>query len=213
MMNIVGVYQPLEDLRELEQNGLSIMEDDTPILRNNIIAVLEAKGLNVSDLSTITGISRQNINAVVHNKMKPGVDFALKVSQVLGVSVNELFELTEEAWIRPYKKDRDIALFIDMIHMAIVDNKQKKAFIEENGFEFYNVKTNEQVTKADYEERLRQFIDSKRVALTEKMKEEEPDLTANQIKSAVVEQLRSEFHEEYSKIYKRLGKNVPPYTV
>lgn len=208
-----GIYQQLSSLKELEEHKLCIVEDDIEVVGNNILKILEEKGLTIADLATITGISRQNINAVVRGKMKPGIDFVLKIAYVLGVSVEELFYLTKDAWIRPFKYDRDVTLYIDLIHMAIIDTKKKREFISETNYEYFNVHTKEQLTKEEYERRLKNYIEDRKDKLIEEMKETNSDMTVNQIKSAVVESLREEFHQEYTKIYKKLGKRFEPYVV
>jgi SPX domain protein involved in polyphosphate accumulation len=65
--------EKINSLSELKEKGLCIIDEDEPTVENHIMQILKEKGLLVSDLAKLTGISRQNINAVVKNKMKPGV--------------------------------------------------------------------------------------------------------------------------------------------
>lgn len=205
--------EKINELSELREKGLCIIEDDMITVKNNILTVLEQKDLLISDLAKLTGISRQNINAVVRNKMKPGIDFVLKVSFVLGVPAEELFSLTDDAWIKPYKHERDATLYIDLVNLEIVDTKEKRKAIAESNHEYFQVETGELLTKDEYEARLKEYIDQNREYKQETLKEEDEELTVNQIKSLAVEELKSEFNSNYSKIYKKLGRRIVPYVV
>jgi len=203
----------INELSELREKGLCIIEDDMITVKNNILTILDQKDLLISDLAKLTGISRQNINAVVRNKMKPGIDFVLKVSFVLGVPAEKLFHLTDDAWIKPYKHERDATLYIDLVNLEIVDTKEKRKAIAETKHEYFQVETGELLTKEDYESRLKDYIDQNRVYKQDTLKEEDDELTVNQIKSLAVEELKSEFNSQYSKIYKKLGRRIVPYVV
>lgn len=208
-----GYREKVSSLNELKKQGLCIIEDDAIVVENHILEILEQKGLLISDLARLTGISRQNINAVVRNKMKPGVDFVLKVSYVLGEPIEKLFVLTDEAWVKPYKHERDATLYLDMIHMEKVDTKEKRRAIKETGFEFYHIETREQISRKEWESRLKEFVERHFEEKEQQVKKEDESLTANQIKSTVAEELREEFNSLYSKIYKKLGQRIEPYVV
>ena len=150
----------LKDLSELKSLGLSIIEDDQETVKNKLHDILKEKGLIISDLSKLTGISRQNINAVIRNKMKPSIEFVLKVSYVLGLkNVDDIFSLTEDAWVKPYRQERDATIYVNVIDMTMVDTKQKRIEIKESGHEYYHVETGELFTKEEREELLRKHLD------------------------------------------------------
>ena len=47
------------------------------------------------DLAERTGVSRQTINAIEQGKFNPSTVLALKMSEVFGIPVNEIFQLEE----------------------------------------------------------------------------------------------------------------------
>lgn len=205
--------EKIDSLAELKQKGLCIIDEDEATVENHIMTILKEKGLLVSDLAKLTGISRQNINAVVKNKMKPGVDFALKVSHVLGIFVEELFTLTESAWVKPYKQERDSTLYVDVVKLMILDNTAKKEEIAVNGFEYINQDTKEYMSRDEHAELLKEYLNTHTPAKVEELKEEGSDLSTVKLTSQAKEELRNEFNEKYIRVYKKLGERIQPYVI
>lgn len=205
--------EQIQSLEELKNRGLYIIQEEDVVVNNHIMEIIKEKGLLVSDLAKLTGISRQNINAVVKNKMKPGIDFALKVAFVLDLSVEKIFTLTENAWVRPYKRERDSTLYIDMVNLVIVDNTTKREEINKTGHEYYDVKTQRYLTKKRRDELVRNYIDTGLDLKTEELKREFSEMTTNQINSLAIEELKKEFSQRYLRIYKKLGERIVPYTM
>lgn len=54
------------------------------------------KEVTQAQLAEIIGVSRQTINAIEKNKYVPSTVLALKLSRFFGVSVNELFDLSDD---------------------------------------------------------------------------------------------------------------------
>lgn len=208
-----ATIEKINDLSELKNRGLYIIDDDEITVKTRIPQVLKEKGLIASDLAKLTGISRQNINAVVKNNMKPGIDFALKTSFVLGKSVEELFELTANAWIKPFKIGSDISVFIDVIHHIILDNRIKKALLQQDPSEFIELKTGKRFTKQEHDALLRTYISDNKDKEEERIKKTNPKLSLNKIKSMAIKNLQQEFRLNYSRIYKRLGEKIQPYVL
>lgn len=62
----------------------------------NIIKVERArKDMTQQDLAERIGVSRQTINSIESNRYVPSTVLALKISELFGISVNELFQLEE----------------------------------------------------------------------------------------------------------------------
>lgn len=62
----------------------------------NTIKVERAKNnFTQEDLAKRIGVSRQTINSIEKGKYVPSTTLALKMSEVFGVSVNELFSLKD----------------------------------------------------------------------------------------------------------------------
>ncbi len=56
------------------------------------------RGMTQEELARAVGVSRQTINYIERGKYKPSVMLALKLSEILKVGVEELFELEESDW-------------------------------------------------------------------------------------------------------------------
>lgn len=207
------VIEKINDLSELKERGLYIIEDDDIVVETKLPQVLKEKGLITSDLAKLTGISRQNINAVIRKKMKPGIDFALKTSYVLGVPVEELFTLTEEAWVKPYKVGADISVFVDVINLIVLDNRIKKALLKKDACEYVDVTTGQKLTKQEYDSLLKQYIAQNKEQQEDLVKKANPKMSPKRVKSVAVENLKREFRLKYSRIYKRLGEKIQPYVL
>lgn len=191
MTNAVAYKKKINSLDELKKMGLKIIEDNEDTVENRLQEILNEKGLLISDLSKLTGISRQNINAVIRNKMKPSIEFVLKVSYVLGIDkVDGIFTLSENAWVKPYRQERDATVYINMIDMTLVDTKQKRQEIKENGFEYYNVETKELLTKEQHDDLLRKYLeDNLESRIQELRKEILEDLKESGELSAIKQEL------------------------
>lgn len=125
-----------ERLEKLYELGYDIEKKQQPV-----IVLLEEEMLNkritTMTLCKKTGISRQTMNAVINGKMKPGVDFALKVSKVIGVPVEELFTLHESAWETLLTKDSQ-SIYWDMSKLVLIERKEMKKIEEDKGIEYWN---------------------------------------------------------------------------
>lgn len=147
----------LNNIDELKSYGYDIMDKEN-VLDNKIKHLLEIKGLNQSDLSKLTGISRQNISDIIQNKLKPGVDFAMKIAKILDVPVEEVFILDESAWYKIAKLDDDTTIFVDLYDLRIIDNRERKKQIKEGELEYYLIKENKCINEAMYKELLKEYI-------------------------------------------------------
>jgi putative transcriptional regulator len=64
-------------------------------MRNNIKVERAKKDMTQEQLAEALGVSRQTINAIEKNKYLPSTLLALKMSNLFGLTVNELFVLEE----------------------------------------------------------------------------------------------------------------------
>ncbi|WPQ59650.1 helix-turn-helix transcriptional regulator [Paenibacillus polymyxa] len=196
--------QPIKNLSELKKNDLYIIENDTDVVEVFIPQLLKEKGMLISELAKLTGTSRQYINSVIRNKMRPGIDFALKVSFVFGEPVEKIFKLTEDCWFTPVKSG-DSPVYIDLLHMQLIDSAEKRRRIQNDNLEYFNEKTKQTYTKADYEKMLKSYVDQKIQSKEEKNKDNDSILFKNELKT--------EFSRNYSKIYKKIGRKMTPYSL
>lgn len=63
---------------------------------NNIKEFRTKAGFLQEELAKKCGVSRQTINAIENNKYDPSLNLAFKLAEVLGVTVDELFNHKSE---------------------------------------------------------------------------------------------------------------------
>lgn len=60
-------------------------------MENKIRILRKEKNISQEELAKKCGVTRQTINAIENNKYDPTLALAFKLSQILGVTVDELF--------------------------------------------------------------------------------------------------------------------------
>jgi len=66
------------------------MNDDKQVIIDNILSIIEIKGINLTDLSNMTGIDKGNLSAILKGNKSLGDKTLLKFSSVLGFPYEEL---------------------------------------------------------------------------------------------------------------------------
>lgn len=67
-------------------------------MKNNLKVERARKNITQKQLSEMTKVSRQTINAIELGKYVPSTSLALKMSEIFELPVNGLFELEESDW-------------------------------------------------------------------------------------------------------------------
>ena len=62
-------------------------------MRNQIAGRRKHRQLSQADLATLTGVTRQTINAIENNKYDPSLALAFRLAQVLETTVDQLFQV------------------------------------------------------------------------------------------------------------------------
>jgi putative transcriptional regulator len=62
-------------------------------MKNNLKTVRGIKGLTQEELAQLLGVSRQTIISIESSRYVPSTVLSLKISKILGKSIEELFEL------------------------------------------------------------------------------------------------------------------------
>ena len=65
------------------------------ILKNSLKIERAIKDLTQDDLARLIGVSRQTVNSIEKNRYVPSTVLALKISEIFGKTVNDIFELEE----------------------------------------------------------------------------------------------------------------------
>lgn len=66
------------------------------VLKNHLKELRARYGLNQSELADRADVSRQTISLIERGNYSPSITLALTLARILGVPVDELFELQEE---------------------------------------------------------------------------------------------------------------------
>ncbi|WP_010305286.1 helix-turn-helix transcriptional regulator [Kurthia senegalensis] len=56
-----------------------------------LLDLLKQRGISQSDLAVKTGVSRQRINAIAHNREKMPVELAFNISKLLQCHIEDLY--------------------------------------------------------------------------------------------------------------------------
>lgn len=65
-------------------------------MKNKVYEYRTQKKITQSELSRLVNVSRQTINSIERNKFNPTLVLAHKLSQVFGVSIDEIFIFEED---------------------------------------------------------------------------------------------------------------------
>lgn len=95
-------------------------------LSHSLNELLNDRNLCISQLAQLTGVSKQSLGDVFRGKTIPAVDVAIKIAYVLGVAVEDIFKLSEEAWIFPYLKMNQQVYWNIKTNGEILNEERKK---------------------------------------------------------------------------------------
>ena len=65
-------------------------------LFNRLKELLARDGLNQQELGRLAGVSRQTISLIERGDYSPSITLALKLAQIFGVAVEDIFTYSEE---------------------------------------------------------------------------------------------------------------------
>ena len=65
-------------------------------MENKIRELRKAAGMRQEDLAEYLGVTRQTVIAIENDKYDPSLALAMRMSRLLGTTVEELFRLPEE---------------------------------------------------------------------------------------------------------------------
>jgi putative transcriptional regulator len=68
-----------------------------PTVRNTVRVQRAIRDLTQADLAGMAGMTRASVNAIEGGRMLPSILLALKLARALGVRVDDLFSLSDEA--------------------------------------------------------------------------------------------------------------------
>lgn len=201
----------LNSISELEEKGLILMDEGLNI-ENHIDKYLKKKNITPGDLSKMSGLSRQSINSVMKGRMKPGIDFAMKVSYVLDTPIEELFSLKEGAWIKTEKTNDESTLYVDVARLEIIDGNVRRKRMEEDNYEYFNLETKNYLTKEDYLNELENEINKRLKDEIDKLYENKANSKKRieVITKMAKDKITEDFNEINVKLYRKLARKISP---
>lgn len=194
-------------LEKLFDMGYQIERKEPPV-HNNMEAVMLKKRMTSAGLVKSTGISKQTMHAVLSGKMKPGIDFALKVSSVLGVPVEDLFTLNESAWETLITNDGK-SVYWDLAELELVERQDAKKLEGTQGVEYWDLEKESLISQDQYQN----ILDS---ALEERMAEEMENARKQKVgrkeekifQRMARETIERDIEKRYPQRFQRVVKNV-----
>lgn len=202
-MNSNDRFQPLYDM------GYDTEKKQQPVIIKLEEAMLKQK-ITSMKLCKKTGISRQTMNAVLNGKMKPGVDFALKVSKVLQMSVEDLFALHDSAWETLVTEDSQ-SIYWDVAKMALIEGKDVKHIEEEQGVEYWSMKDSRLIKEAEYLELVEQATNERLEEEVEKARQVPVGRREEKIFQRMAKEvILHDMEKQYPQRFQRVVKNIKP---
>jgi len=64
-------------------------------MKNKIKELRKAHGLRQEDMAVKLGVTRQTIIAIENDKYNPTLELAMKIAKLLGMQVEDIFELND----------------------------------------------------------------------------------------------------------------------
>lgn len=193
------LYEMGYDIEKKQQPVIILLED-----------AMRQKKISSMTLCKKTGITRQTMNVVLNGKMKPGVDFALKVSKVLQIPVEELFKLHDSAW-ESLVTENSQSIYWDVAKEAMIEGKDVKQIEETNGVEYWSNEDERLVSQAEYEALLEKELEERMEEETEKARKipvgrREEKVFHRMAKEAITEDME----KRYPLRFQRVVKSIKP---
>lgn len=124
-------------LERLHEMGYRIESKEPPV-RLKLREIMKDKRMTASKLVKETGLSRQTMNVIMKGEQNPRIDVALKLAEVLQVSVEDIFALNDSAWETMVLQDGR-ALFWDLAGLQLIEGPVVKQIEEDNGIEHWDI--------------------------------------------------------------------------
>lgn len=196
---------------KLHEMGYDVESKQQPV----IIKMEEAmrkKNITSMKLCKKTGISRQTMNIVLNGKMKPGIDFALKVSKVLEVPVEELFELHDSAW-ETLVMENTQSMYWDLAKEVLIERKHIKVIEEREGVQYWDVANERLIHSDDYQTILEKELEDRMEEETEKARNIPVGRKSLRVfESMAKEAITQDVESRYLPRFQRVVKSLRPVT-
>lgn len=195
--------------QKLYEMGYDIEKKQQPVIVK-LDEAMTKKKITSMNLCKKTGISRQTMNAVLNDKMKPGADFALKVAKVLEMPVEEIFALHDSAW-ETLVTENSQSIYWDVASEALIEGKDVKQIEEDKGTEYWSTADASLISEAEYKRIMEKALDERMAEEIEKARKlpvgrREEKIFHRMAKDAIIEDIEN----QYPQRFQRVVKNIKP---
>lgn len=125
---------------DLQDHGVFLKpKGEFPIV-NQLRILLKDRNITYLDFSKAVGISRQSLDGFLNNSFVPKIETVLKMATVLSVPVEDIYQLTDSAWVETAKDENNHTLYFDHLDSAIRSGSDMKGldrsvYIRQEGLE------------------------------------------------------------------------------
>ncbi|WP_251030833.1 helix-turn-helix transcriptional regulator [Exiguobacterium sp. s140] len=148
-------------LELLHEMGYRIESKEPPV-RLKLREIMKNKRMTASKLVKETGLSRQTLNVIMKGEQNPRIDVALKLAEVLQVSVEDIFALNDSAWETMVLQDGR-ALFWDLAGLQLIEGPVVKQIEEATGIEHWDTENETLISEEEFlriwDEELKNHLD------------------------------------------------------
>lgn len=179
-----------------------------PKVINHIKEHLIIQKMSMSDLCQKTGISKQTMNLIVHDRINTVYELAIKISIILKTDVQELFELLPSAWTELVKINGK-ALYFDIACEEYIQKDVMQKIEIELGKQYYDSIQNQLVLEEEYQRRLEDYL---ALHLLEEISIVEKDSNIRKEKKVIrkiaLDNLTEQFNQDYLPRFLRVVKRL-----
>lgn len=197
--------------QKLFDMGYDIEKKQQPV----IIELEEAMRKNKISSMTLckkTGISRQTMSAVLNGNMKPGVDFALKVSKVIGIPVEELFKLHDSAWETLVTEDSQ-SIYWDLLEEKAIERREMKVIESEHGIQYWSIEEERIVSEDEYNAIFEKELENRMEEEVEWARQQPVGRRNEKVFQRMArEKIEEDVEKQYPLRFHRVVKSIKPVT-
>lgn len=194
-------------LEKLYEMGYQI-ESKEPTIALNLEELLLKKQMTTMALVRKTGISKQTMSSIINGKLKPGIDLALKIAEVLDVRVEEIFSLNASAWETMITNDGR-SVFWDLAELKIIEGPDVKNYEEEHGIEHWDTTSECLISAEQYHLLLEQALEQRLDEEIEKAREAKVRRREERVYQKMArEAIEKDMQERYPLRFQRVVKSI-----
>lgn len=192
----------IESLQQLRAMGFQF-EDNSPRVINHLDQLIRERELSIVEIANIVGVSRQTIDSFVSNRSSPNLQLGLKIAHIFGMKVEDIFYLTDMAWVETAKDDEKRTMYFDRLTYRVLSGLDMKDY---DKFEHVHLATGETVPLPLFKEKQKATEEE---AVTQHL-ERNPTKNKRDELAKVKEEARKEWEAKCPARFEVLYRRVEP---